>query len=97
MAEYINREDLVERIEMIDWYHENEYGHLIHGGTSKMETYLPTKDVERAIKSVPIADVVSRKKGTWLELDSCMTVCSECNSLGCGTKYCANCGAKMEV
>lgn len=35
------------------------------------------------------------KNGRWLELDDCMTVCSECNSLGCGSQYCPWCGAYM--
>lgn len=35
--------------------------------------------------------------GHWIEMDSCMSVCSECNGLGCGSAYCPNCGAKMEV
>lgn len=37
------------------------------------------------------------KRGRWLPLDDCMTICSECNSLGCNTKYCPNCGAEMEM
>lgn len=37
----------------------------------------------------------TRKIGRWIETDSCMTVCSECHGIGCGTRYCPNCGAKM--
>ena len=33
--------------------------------------------------------------GHWLEMDNCMTVCSECGSLGCDTNFCPNCGAYM--
>lgn len=35
------------------------------------------------------------RAGHWIELDSCMTLCSECGGYGCGTKFCANCGAEM--
>ena len=34
--------------------------------------------------------------GRWIDLDSCMAFCSNCNSLGCWSNYCPNCGAKME-
>lgn len=39
----------------------------------------------------------TRKKGVWYTIDECMTICSECHSLGCGTPYCPTCGAEMEV
>ena len=38
-----------------------------------------------------------RNVGTWISVDSCMTVCSECGMIGCGTPYCPNCGAKMNT
>ena len=37
-----------------------------------------------------------QRRGRWIEADSCMEICSECNGLGCGTRYCPNCGAEME-
>ena len=36
-----------------------------------------------------------RIEGHWLEMDSCMTACSVCGGLGCGSQFCPNCGAKM--
>ena len=38
---------------------------------------------------------VERKKAEWLPLDDCMTICSNCNSLGCESPFCPNCGADM--
>lgn len=38
----------------------------------------------------------SRKTGVWVNLDDCMSYCSECYGLGCGSNYCPNCGAKMK-
>lgn len=32
----------------------------------------------------------------WIPLDDCMALCSNCNSLGCGSNYCPNCGARMD-
>lgn len=48
------------------------------------------------LNGFPVADVQDVRHGEWIELDGCMTICSECNSLGCGTRYCSNCGARME-
>lgn len=50
--------------------------------------------ITRVIESIPAADMV-QKTGEWHYLDDCMTICSECNGLGCGTPYCSYCGAKM--
>ena len=51
--------------------------------------------ITRVIESIPAADVNEQKTGEWLNVDNCMTICSECNGLGCGTPYCSYCGAKM--
>lgn len=44
----------------------------------------------------PASNVEVVRRGKWIEMDGCMTICSECNTLGCGTRYCSNCGARME-
>lgn len=36
------------------------------------------------------------KHGHWNDVDGCMTVCSSCGMLGCGTPYCSYCGAMMD-
>lgn len=41
-------------------------------------------------------DMRPERHGHWVQLDDCMMICSECYALGCGTPYCATCGAKME-
>ena len=48
------------------------------------------------IKTIPVADVAPVKRGHWITVDGCMTICSECGSVGCKSKYCQYCGAKME-
>lgn len=55
---YIERETFRDRMESVDWYHVNDNGVLIHGATSEMESYLPTKEVYRVIDEAPTADVV---------------------------------------
>ena len=57
MAEYIERERVIDALERIDWYHINDRGRLILGGSSEMETYVPFKAVEDMLESIPAADV----------------------------------------
>ena len=47
------------------------------------------------LKRIPKANVSDVRKGVWFSDDGCMTICSECYGLGCGSRYCPNCGAKM--
>ena len=48
---------------------------------------------------VPAADVVPVRHGRWIpyNVKDCLYVCSECHSLPKDrTRYCPNCGAKMD-
>lgn len=36
------------------------------------------------------------RSGLWIGEDDCVQFCSECSGLGCGTRYCPSCGARME-
>lgn len=47
-------------------------------------------------KSTDFVEFQPIKRGHWNEVDGCMTVCSRCGMLGCGTPYCAYCGAEMD-
>lgn len=84
MAEYISREDALNFEMEIEA--DLEEIPAISKGMAYYSDY---------IKSVPAAKVVARKTGTWIKLDSCMAICSRCNTVGCGTRFCANCGARM--
>ena len=56
--------------------------------------------IGRAIETVRKAsaeDVRPVVHAMWIDADSCMSFCSSCYGLGCGSNYCPNCGAKMEV
>lgn len=57
MAEYIEREKLIDAIEGINWYKYNDEGRLTQGGTSHDKMFLPYSAVEGTIKTIPAADV----------------------------------------
>ena len=84
MAEYVKKNDALKILADIM--------------TDRMAAY-PTRDdamqeAIRCISNLP-AEAVQKPENTghWIELDSCMTMCSECKSLGCGTPYCSVCGS----
>ncbi len=81
LAEYINREKAIDIIRKHWSRHDGDTA------CQKAIDELRTCEAEK---------VRPAKEGTWIELDNCMEVCSECGGLGCGSKYCPNCGAKME-
>jgi hypothetical protein len=39
---------------------------------------------------------VKETHGHWIDVDGCMTICSECGMLGCGDSRCHYCGAEMD-
>ena len=63
MAEYIEREATIDRIEEIDWYHISLQGNLAKGARSDIHTPLyKADDIYNALKSIPTADVVEVDK-----------------------------------
>lgn len=81
MKEYIEREAALDGLDGIDWYHINDNGRLVSGGTSGMDTYVPFKAVEEMLRSIPAADVVdgeayrellkvARKMHCWIFLNT---------------------------
>ena len=89
MAEYIKREAIASKAVYMHGFGKNKYVPL------------------RAIEEAPAADVAPVEHGRWIK----PTVfgyrafdiphCSVCETVPCGvdenTKYCANCGAKMDL
>lgn len=49
----IGREDAIEAIEGVDWYHVNSKGELVHGSTSEEESWYRAEEVYKAIESLP--------------------------------------------
>lgn len=49
----ICRQQVVEAIEGVDWYHVNSKGELVHGSTSDEESWYKAEDIYKAIESLP--------------------------------------------
>ena len=85
-----------------------ERGHAID---AVLDVYCDTPDIdlscekfEAAILKIPVADVAPVRHGRWLPTTkwwqggSAWKRCSECGILHLGeSKYCPNCGAKMDL
>ena len=97
MAEYIEREALLEKVDdQISDMQESPYQDEIDLTIRGMEI------VRDSIEFATTADVVEVKHGEWIEYQTPNIICcSECD-WGTGVdektfKYCPNCGAKMDL
>ena len=98
MAEYIDREALVEHLNV-----------LSYGRFTEMPLYMAVMGTINEIKKFPAADVQPVVHGRWIdegvEVGSHtngiaiinVTFCSECDEqVDYRTSYCPNCGARMD-
>ena len=111
MAELIEKEALLEEVEVIGWYNIGENGHLVHGGRSDMDTYLPAKEVFKAIANAPAVelggDFISRKEtlralmnldvneDAMAVLHTLYDVAVVISDMPAVNAYCPNCGKKL--
>ena len=88
MAEYIEREDLLELYRMDDPV-LNKNGHV------------PIPVIRQNIMDIPAADVAPVQHGRWIMHDDEFGLTCECSACHIETmgdgNYCPNCGAKMEL
>ena len=103
MAEYIEREALIDAVESIDWYSVYK-GKLTAGAPNTENALYKASSIYAVIDNAPSADVAPVRHGRWGtnsdRPDS--LICSVCK---CGFDmwkhdphtYCPNCGAKMDL
>lgn len=111
MAEYIEREAVIDEIEGATWYHISCQKNLVEGAACEADALYKATDIYNVIKSAPIADVQEIKHGEWIKMsnnpDDGNYYCSECHNcidIATGREtpidrdffYCPHCGAKME-
>ena len=101
MAEYIEREALLESVESIDWYSVYK-GKLTAGANSENALY-KANDIHSAIDNAPTANVAPVVHGGWIyepvEFYLVKDIrCSVCRRyVKVPENYCPNCGAKMDL
>ena len=84
MAEYIEREAVIDEIEGTTWYHISCQKKLVEGAASEADALYKATDIYNVIKSAPTADVVEVRHGKWIEnqepLGWCDVDCAECSA-----------------
>ena len=103
MAEYIDREALIDAVESIDWYSVYK-GKLTVGAPNTENALYKASSIYSAIDNAPAADVVPVRHGKW-ETNSDRPDSLICSVCKCGFdmwkhdphNYCPNCGAKMDL
>ena len=83
MAEYIEREAMIDEIEGTTWYHISCQKNLVEGAACEADALYKATDIYNVIKSAPTADVVEVRHGKWVEtqepLGWCDVDCAECS------------------
>ena len=58
MAEYIEREALIDAVESTDWYHISMQGKLVHGAISDGHALYKADDIFKVLADAPTIDAV---------------------------------------
>ena len=102
MAEYIEREALIDAVDSIDWYRVYK-GKLTAGAPNPENALYKANSIYAVIDNAPSADVAQVRHGEWeivvgsngKEYMVC-TCCRVSQDLTGVFTYCPNCGAKMD-
>ena len=99
MAEYIEREALIDAVESIDWYSVYK-GKLTAGAPNTENALYKASSIYAVIDNAPSADVAPVRHGRWIASHDEFCQCSLCKypvyAAWNTTNYCPNCGAKMD-
>lgn len=83
MAEYIEREAVIDEIKGTTWYHISCQKKIVEGAACEADALYKATDIYNVIKSAPTADVVEVRHGKWVEtqepLGWCNVDCAECS------------------
>ena len=89
MAEYIEREDLIRRLELSI----KSWGRDCNSNAPVMVRAY--EDILHKIKNLPTADVVKVVRGEWKDNYNGTFTCSVCGGKSSRMNYCGHCGANM--
>lgn len=60
----IGRQAVIDAVESVDWYHQNENGEMVHGANpDEHQAWYKADEVYTAIKNVPKAEFVEKPIG----------------------------------
>ena len=105
MSDLIKREDAIDAIECVTWYHQNSNKDMVSGANSdEHQAWYKAEDIYDALEAIPSAD---RPQGEWIIektlYDNYNYRCSYCDWYECHAypdvepyNYCPNCGARMK-
>lgn len=92
----ISRQDTIDAIEHVTWYHQNRNGQMVSGANSdEHQAWYKAEDVYEAIEALPSAN----RSGHWVMNPSEVAgdgyyICSNCNNdVYDATDFCPNCGS----
>ena len=109
-GDLISRDALMERIENIDWYHEDECGKstvMRQGACSEEEAWFKAPDIFAAVRNALVVEAEPVVHAHWV-MRGGRRYCSACGTRACvtrdtddfwytvGTKRCPECGAHMD-
>lgn len=53
----ISRTAILDAVDGVDWYHQNQHGEMVLGASDKEEAWYKAEDIYKAIESVPSAQL----------------------------------------
>lgn len=54
MSDFISREDTIEKMEEVDWYHQNKNGEMVHGANpAEHQAWYKAEDVYKVLEDMP--------------------------------------------
>lgn len=83
----INRQQAIEAIECVDWYHVNSKGELVHGSTSDEESWYKAEDIYEAIESLPPVTPTEQNEEDILKFYYVESLDEYWIGQRCGTRY----------
>ena len=53
MRDLIDRKDIIDEMENVDWYHQNQSMEMVHGANSDDQAWYKTEDVYEVLERMP--------------------------------------------
>lgn len=83
MDDFISREDTIEKMEEVDWYHQNKNGEMVHGANpSEHQAWYKAEDVYKVLEDMPSAQPERIQNNAVHLCDSCQYTYVTCPSHG---------------